>query len=71
MDTLDILVSRLREGMAATDAEILRERAIDAWALALLRRGRVIAATGDVRHAGESAPSSPRKQRNELAKPVA
>jgi alkyldihydroxyacetonephosphate synthase len=40
VDTLDILESRLGEGMVATDAEILRERAIDAWALALLRRGR-------------------------------
>ena len=39
-DILDILVSRLREGTVVTDAEILRERAIDAWALPLLRRGR-------------------------------
>ena len=40
MGILDILVSRLPDGMVATDAEILRERAIDSWALALLRRAR-------------------------------
>jgi alkyldihydroxyacetonephosphate synthase len=38
VSTLDILVSRLPDGMVTTDAEILRERAIDSWALALLRR---------------------------------
>jgi alkyldihydroxyacetonephosphate synthase len=40
VSTLDILVSRLPDGMVTTDAEILRERAIDSWALALLRRAR-------------------------------
>ncbi len=37
---LDMLASRLPEGTVRTDAEILRERAIDSWALALLRRVR-------------------------------
>ena len=37
---LDILVSRLPDGTVRTDAEIRRERAIDSWALALLRRVR-------------------------------
>jgi alkyldihydroxyacetonephosphate synthase len=40
VDTLDILASRLPDGEVVTDAEILRERAIDSWALALLRRVR-------------------------------
>jgi alkyldihydroxyacetonephosphate synthase len=40
VDTLDILVSRLPGGVVATDAQMLRERAIDSWALALLRRAR-------------------------------
>jgi alkyldihydroxyacetonephosphate synthase len=40
VDTLDILVSRLPDGTVTTDAGILRERAIDSWALALLRRVR-------------------------------
>ena len=40
MDTLDILASRLPDGAVTADAEILRERAIDSWALALLRRVR-------------------------------
>ncbi len=40
VDTLDILVSRLPDGAVTVDAEILRERAIDSWALALLRRAR-------------------------------
>ena len=40
MDTLDILASRLPDGAVVTDAEVLRERAIDSWALALLRRVR-------------------------------
>jgi len=35
---LDILVSRLPDGTVSTDAEILRERATDSWALALLRQ---------------------------------
>src|SRR5260370_25493298 len=37
---LETLVSRLPEGRVSTDAEILRERAADSWALALLRRVR-------------------------------
>jgi alkyldihydroxyacetonephosphate synthase len=37
---LETLVSRLPEGRVTTDAEILRERAADSWALALLRRVR-------------------------------
>ena len=37
---LDILVSRLPDGAVRTDTEMLRERAIDSWALALLRRVR-------------------------------
>ena len=40
MSALDILVSRLPDGAVRTDAEMLRERAIDSWALALLRRVR-------------------------------
>jgi alkyldihydroxyacetonephosphate synthase len=40
VDTLDILVSRLPDGAVTTDPETLRERAIDSWALALLRRVR-------------------------------
>ena len=40
MGPLDILVSRLPAGTVSTDAETLRERAIDSWALALLRRVR-------------------------------
>ena len=40
MDTLNLLASRLPDGAVTTDAEILRERAIDSWALALLRRAR-------------------------------
>ncbi|MGH3196932.1 MAG: FAD-binding protein [Streptosporangiaceae bacterium] len=40
MGPLDILVSRLPAGTVSTDAEMLRERAIDSWALALLRRVR-------------------------------
>ena len=35
-----MLVSRLPDGTVRTDAEIRRERAIDSWALALLRRVR-------------------------------
>jgi len=37
---LDILASRLPDGAVTTDAKILRESAIDSWALALLRRAR-------------------------------
>jgi alkyldihydroxyacetonephosphate synthase len=37
---LDILADRLPDGTVSTDAEMLRERATDAWALALLRRVR-------------------------------
>ena len=40
MDALDILVSRLPAGTVSTDAEMLRGRAIDSWALTLLRRVR-------------------------------
>ena len=40
MDTLDVLASRLPDGTVTADAQILRERAIDSWALALLRRVR-------------------------------
>jgi alkyldihydroxyacetonephosphate synthase len=40
VDTLDILANRLPGGVVTTDAEMLRERAIDSWALALLRRAR-------------------------------
>ncbi len=40
MSPLDILASRLPAGAIDTDAEIRRERAIDCWALALLRRVR-------------------------------
>jgi alkyldihydroxyacetonephosphate synthase len=35
-----MLVSRLPDGTVRTDAETLRERAIDSWSLALLRRVR-------------------------------
>ena len=40
MNALDILRNRLPPGAVATDGEILRERAIDSWTLALLRRVR-------------------------------
>ena len=40
MSSLDILVGRLPGGTVSTDAETLRERAIDSWSLALLRRVR-------------------------------
>jgi alkyldihydroxyacetonephosphate synthase len=40
VDTLNLLASRLPDGAVTTDAEILRERATDSWALALLRRVR-------------------------------
>ena len=40
VNPLDMLVSRLPDGTVRTDAETLRERAIDSWALALLRRVR-------------------------------
>jgi alkyldihydroxyacetonephosphate synthase len=40
VDTLNVLASRLPDGAVTTDAQILRERAIDSWALALLRRAR-------------------------------
>ncbi len=40
MDALDILVSRLPAGTVSTDAQMLRGRAIDSWALGLLRRVR-------------------------------
>jgi alkyldihydroxyacetonephosphate synthase len=37
---LDMLVSRLPDGTVRTDEQIRRERAVDSWALALLRRVR-------------------------------
>jgi alkyldihydroxyacetonephosphate synthase len=40
VDTLNLLAGRLPDGAVTTDAQILRERAIDSWALALLRRAR-------------------------------
>ena len=40
MESLDVLVSRLPEGTVVTEPQILRERAIDSWALALLRQVR-------------------------------
>ncbi len=40
VSALDLLVSRLPDGAVRTDAETLRERAIDSWTLALLRRVR-------------------------------
>jgi alkyldihydroxyacetonephosphate synthase len=40
VDTLNVLASRLPDGAVTTDAQILRERAIDSWTLALLRRAR-------------------------------
>ena len=40
VNPLDMLVSRLPDGAVRTDAETLRERAIDSWSLALLRRVR-------------------------------
>jgi alkyldihydroxyacetonephosphate synthase len=40
VSSLDMLVSRLPDGTVRTDEQIRRERAIDSWALALLRRVR-------------------------------
>jgi len=40
VDTLDVLAGRLPDGAVSTDAGLLRDRAIDSWALALLRRCR-------------------------------
>jgi alkyldihydroxyacetonephosphate synthase len=40
VDSLDLLARRLPDDAVTTDAEILRDRAIDSWALALLRRVR-------------------------------
>ena len=40
MTPLDLVASRLPDGTVRTDAETLRERAVDSWALALLRRVR-------------------------------
>jgi len=40
VDPLDDLAGRLPRGAVTTDAETLRDRAIDSWALALLRRVR-------------------------------
>ena len=40
MDSLDLLAGRLPPGAVTTDAGLLHGRAIDSWALALLRRAR-------------------------------
>ena len=40
MDPIDVLAGRLPAGAVTTDPGILRDRAIDSWALALLRRSR-------------------------------
>ena len=40
MDNLDVLARRLPDGTVSTDPEVLRDRAADSWALALLRRSR-------------------------------
>jgi alkyldihydroxyacetonephosphate synthase len=40
VDPIDVLARRLPDGAVTTDADILRQRAIDSWALALLRRVR-------------------------------
>jgi len=40
VDPIDVLASRLPDGTVTTNPDILRERAIDSWALALLRRVR-------------------------------
>src|ERR1700733_12322677 len=40
VESLDVLVSRLPEGAVTTEPQTLRERAIDSWALALLRQVR-------------------------------
>jgi alkyldihydroxyacetonephosphate synthase len=40
VDSLDVLAARLPDGAVTTDPDILRDRAIDSWALALLRRSR-------------------------------
>jgi alkyldihydroxyacetonephosphate synthase len=40
VDTLDALASRLPDGAVTTEAQVLRDRAVDSWSLALLRRVR-------------------------------
>lgn len=40
MESLDVLATRLPQGAVTTEPQILRERAIDSWALALLRQVR-------------------------------
>jgi alkyldihydroxyacetonephosphate synthase len=40
VESLDVLARRLPEGAVTTEPQILRERAIDSWALALLRQVR-------------------------------
>jgi alkyldihydroxyacetonephosphate synthase len=40
VESLDVLASRLSKGAVTTEPQILRERAIDSWALALLRQVR-------------------------------
>jgi alkyldihydroxyacetonephosphate synthase len=40
VESLDVLASRLPKGAVTTEPQILRERAIDSWALALLRQVR-------------------------------
>ena len=40
VDPLDVLVGRLSDGAVTTDTDVLRDRAVDSWSLALLRRSR-------------------------------
>jgi alkyldihydroxyacetonephosphate synthase len=40
VDPIDVLAGRLPDGAVTTDAGILRDRAVDSWSLALLRRSR-------------------------------
>jgi alkyldihydroxyacetonephosphate synthase len=40
VESLDVLASRLPDGAVTTEPQILRERAIDSWTLALLRQVR-------------------------------
>lgn len=40
VESLDVRLCRLSEGTVVTDPQTLRERAIDSWALAMLRQVR-------------------------------
>jgi alkyldihydroxyacetonephosphate synthase len=40
VDPIDVLAGRLPAGAVTTDPDLLRDRAIDSWSLALLRRSR-------------------------------